>query len=252
MERLSELLLLLSLLAFSQLRGSMAKWTAATATFYGGGDASQTMGGACGYGNLYSAGYGVLTTALSTALFNNGGMCGSCYQIKCDSTKSPWCKPGGQTVTVTATNFCPPNYALASNNGGWCNPPRQHFDMAQPAWEVIGVFRAGIIPVYYRRVRCQRQGGVRFQVNGNPYFELVSISNVGGSGVICALWIKGTKTDWMPMSRNWGMNWQSGAYLNGQSLSFRVQTDDGKTKIFYNVAPSNWWFGGTYTPTLNF
>lgn len=102
------------------------------------------------------------------------------------------------------------------------------------------------------RVRCQRQGGVRFQVNGNPYFELVSISNVGGSGVICAVWIKGSKTDWMLMTRNWGMNWQSGAYLNGQTLSFRLQTDDGKTLTFYNVAPSNWYFGSTYTPKLNF
>jgi hypothetical protein len=53
-------------------------------------------------------------------------------------------------VTVTATNFCPPNYALPSDNGGWCNPPRPHFDMAQPAWEKIGVYSGGIIPVIYQ------------------------------------------------------------------------------------------------------
>ncbi|KAJ3684697.1 hypothetical protein LUZ61_013861 [Rhynchospora tenuis] len=252
MEKVVKSALLLSLLlAFIQCRGSMAQWTPATATFYGGADASQTMGGACGYGNLYSAGYGVMTTALSTALFNDGGMCGACYQITCDQSKSQWCK-AGKSVTVTATNFCPPNYNLPSDNGGWCNPPRQHFDMAQPAWEVIGVYQAGIIPVQYQRVSCQRSGGIRFTVNGNPYFELVTISNIGGSGVIRAVWIKGSKTDWMQMSRNWGMNWQSGAYLNDQSLSFSVQTDDWKTVTVYDVAPSNWYFGSTFSTGNNF
>jgi hypothetical protein len=105
-------------------------------------------GGACGYDNLYNAGYGVLNAALSQVLFNDGASCGQCYTIKCDDTKSVWCKPGN-TVTVTATNLCPPNYALP--NGGWCGPSRPHFDMSQPAWENIGIYRGGVIPVLYQR-----------------------------------------------------------------------------------------------------
>jgi hypothetical protein len=55
-----------------------------------------------------------------------------------------------RTVTVTATNFCPPNSALP--DGGWCNQQRPHFDMAQPAWEKIGRdVSTGIIPVIYQR-----------------------------------------------------------------------------------------------------
>ncbi|KAG2399060.1 Expansin-A10 protein [Vigna angularis] len=162
-------------------------WMNAHATFYGGGDASGTMGGACGYGNLYSQGYGTNSAALSTALFNNGLICGACFEI-----------------------------------------------------------RAGIVPVAYRRVPCQKRGGIRFTINGHSYFNLVLITNVGGAGDVHGVSIKGSRTNWQPMTRNWGQNWQSNTYLNGQSLSFKVTTSEGCTVVSYNVAPPSWSFGQTF------
>ncbi|GFY86273.1 expansin 11 [Actinidia rufa] len=135
---------------------------------------SDGKGDLWGYGNLYVSGYGTRTAALSKALLNDGASCGQCYKIVCDYLSDPqFCKKRA-SVTVTATNFCLPNFDLPRNEGGWCNPPLQHFDMAQPAWEKIG-----IVPVLFQRVLCKKHSGVRFTINGRDYFELVLITNVG-------------------------------------------------------------------------
>ncbi|PWZ24990.1 Expansin-A22 [Zea mays] len=227
-------------------------WLKAHATFYGGADASDTMGGACGYGNLFTQGYGTRTAALSTVLFNEGASCGQCYKIACDRKRADpmFCRPG-VTVTVTATNFCPPNLALPE--GGWCNQQRPHFDMAQPAWEKIGVYGGGIIPVMYQRVPCVKRGGVRFTINGHDYFNLVLVTNVAAAGSIRSMDVKtSNSTGWTRMARNWGANWHSLAYLTGQALSFRVTDTDGQTIEFANVVPQGWKFGQTFASGLQF
>ncbi|KAG2681319.1 hypothetical protein I3760_11G139500, partial [Carya illinoinensis] len=194
-------------------------WQLAHATFYGDETASETMGGACGYGNLFTNGYGTDTAALSSILFNNGYACGSCYQIKCYQSK--WCFGWVPFTTVTATNLCPPNWSQDSNNGGW--------------------------------VPCQRSGGLRFSFQGNGYWLLVYVMNVGGEGDISQIWVKGSRIGWTRMSHNWGASYQAFATLGGQSLSFRITSYTSKETLFaWNVAPNNWNVGLSYKANVNF
>eukprot|EP00850_Spirogloea_muscicola_P018530 SM000171S03219 [mRNA] locus=s171:79041:85456:- [translate_table: standard] len=218
-------------------------WNDAHATFYGGADASGTMGGACGYGNLYSSGYGTDTAAASSALFNDGMSCGQCYQLQCVGSSA--CKPG--MITVTVTNLCPNDFSKPSDAGGWCNYPRQHFDLSQPAYQKIGVYGAGIVPIQYRRVPCLRTGDIMFSMGGNPFYLDVTIKNVGGSGDLSAVWVKGNSGQWRQLSQNWGMQWSADIAVQGQALSFRLQSQTtGQILTVENAVPSSWSPGSTY------
>ncbi|CAA0406282.1 putative expansin-A26 [Arabidopsis thaliana] len=222
-------------------------WYDARATFYGDIHGGDTQQGACGYGNLFRQGYGLATAALSTALFNDGYTCGACYEIMC--TRDPqWCLPG--SVKITATNFCPANYSKTTDL--WCNPPQKHFDLSLAMFLKIAKYKAGVVPVRYRRIPCSKTGGVKFETKGNPYFLMVLIYNVGGAGDIKYVQVKGNKTGWITMKKNWGQNWTTITVLTGQGLSFRVTTSDGITKDFWNVMPKNWGFGQTFDGRINF
>ncbi|KAJ7944842.1 Expansin [Quillaja saponaria] len=226
-------------------------WALAHATFYGDESASATLGGACGYGNLFINGYGTDTAALSSILFNDGYACGACYQIKC--VESSACDSNVPFTTVTATNLCPPDWSKPSYNGGWCNPPRTHFDMSKPAFMKIARWKAGIVPVTYRRVPCIRPEGLRFSFQGNGYWLLVYVMNVAGGGDIAGMWVKGSRTGWISMSHNWGASYQAFATLGGQPLSFKVTSYTTKeTIIAWDVAPSDWRVGLNYQANVNF
>jgi hypothetical protein len=88
---------------------------------------------------------------------------------------------------------------------------------------------------------------MRFRITGSGHFVQVLITNVGADGEVAAVKVKGSRTGWIPMGRNWGQNWQCAADLRGQPLSFEVTGGwSGRTVTAYNVAPRDWMFAQTF------
>lgn len=134
-----------------------SEWLSAHATYYSVSDDTRDgVDGACGYGDTHRDGYGITgAAALSETLFVRGQICGGCFELRCLEEDVPfdkrWCV-SGSSVVVTATSFCAPNYGFdAESEGGYCNPPKQHFVLPVEAFEKIAIWKGGNMPVHYRR-----------------------------------------------------------------------------------------------------
>ncbi|GJN26628.1 hypothetical protein PR202_gb14577 [Eleusine coracana subsp. coracana] len=245
---------------------ALSEWRSAKASYYAA-DPEDAVDGACGFGDLGKHGYGMATVGLSSALFERGAACGGCYEVKCVEDLK-YCLPG-TSIIVTATNFCAPNYGLPADAGGTAtrpttisSSPSRHSKRLRSGKQVscpsstaatqkprkaelqVTVGEESVDAV---DVKCLRDGGVRFSVNGQHFFFSVLISNVGGAGDVRSVKIKGTESGWLSMGRNWGQIWHINSDMRGQPLSFELSSSDGKTLTNFNVVPKDWDFGKTYT-----
>lgn len=106
--------------------------------------------GASGFGDLHKTSYGKYSAGLSGMLFNRGSSCGACFEVRCVDNMQ-WCLHGSPSIVLTATDFCPPNYGLPADYGGWCNFPRAHFQMPDAAFSLIAHQEADFLPIQCRR-----------------------------------------------------------------------------------------------------
>lgn len=93
---------------------------------------------------------------------------------------------------------------------------------------------------------------MRFTLHGNPYFNYILVHNVGGSGDVAAVALRGENSRWNRMNQNWGQYWSCGGWYLGQALSFKVTLGSGRSLEFWNVVDKNWGFGQTYESDYNF
>lgn len=126
------------------------EWRSATASFSKDKQPSLMIEGACGYGEIQRSSYGKYNAGLSSMLFNRGSSCGGCFEVRCVD-HILWCLQGSPSVVITATDFCPPNYGIAADYGGFCNFPRLHFELSQAAFTEIALIKADTVPVEYKR-----------------------------------------------------------------------------------------------------
>uniref|UniRef100_A0A7N0ZVC9 Expansin n=1 Tax=Kalanchoe fedtschenkoi TaxID=63787 RepID=A0A7N0ZVC9_KALFE len=212
----------------------------ATSTFNG-----QDLAG-CGFENQTE--YKGMTVAVSAAMYENGKTCGACFEIRCNGSSA--CLP--KTIQVTAAKSCAASYFNGTRN--WCQEPRKHFELPTSIFSSISNDEGAVVPVQFRRVTCDRQGGMRFRLLGSGETVGVMVYNVGGTGEVVDVKMKGDSSaaaasGWVEMINGDDQRWVTAdrmSSLSGQSLSFRVTSSNGTVIECMNVAPKDWKFGESY------
>ncbi|KAE9616865.1 putative expansin [Lupinus albus] len=146
-----------------------------------------------------------------------------------------WWMLGSPSVAFTATDLCP--HSLM----GFQKIPKEHLICHR--MHFLKLPREKLI----YRVKCQRSSGLKFTMSGSSHFYHVLITNVGNLGwmvKVVVVKMKGSRTGWIPIARNWGKIGISMSTFNIslcplRSLSAVVHTSS-------EVSPEKWQFGQTF------
>lgn len=164
--------MLLALVLSSTAPATGEMWRSANATFYNG-----WTSGACGYKGLVdSPPYSSHVAAVSEAIWNGGGVCGSCVEVRC--VEPGRCRKPAVPVTVLISDLCP-----SAGNERWCSKPSRHLDLSSVTFPKIADPVLGHVVIQYRSVPCPSSGALRVSIDsGNPFYMALTIMGLPGRG----------------------------------------------------------------------
>ena len=119
-------------------------------------------------------------------------------------------------------------------------------------------YSVGPAHVHYFEYCCQPPRPDRLYVQGNYYWLLLYVMNVGGSGDVGDLAVKRAgepDCSYVPASRNWGITYQVFAALgNAKGLVVRMTcySSPRKTIVVDDAIPAWWSTGLSYQGSNNF
>lgn len=147
--------------------GDWDGWTEGRATYYGDDGGTTIHQGSCEFYQLdYHQGTGFDIVALSDAMPEHPGSCGTCYEVACRRAqiedgygekldRSSTCHDESRRVVVRVTDTCPCVYpANAFSNKRWCCGDRPHIDLSTQAFRKLGSLGDGVMAIRYKRVAC--------------------------------------------------------------------------------------------------
>ncbi|XP_057432229.1 expansin-like B1 [Lotus japonicus] len=236
------------IMLFPALCNGKEYYNKSRAAYYVTSDGYGSPRGACGFGDYGRTVNDGHVTDLSARLWNNGGGCGACYQVRCKIAQ--YCDYNGAYVVAT-------DYGEGDRTD-FTLSPRAFSKLGRDKVASEALKKYSVLDVEYKRVPCTFKGNtIVFQINkqysSNPGYFAIVILYVGGTSHVTSVeFLRKEHHKWEPLHRSYGAIFDIAKPPRGEiRLKFQVSGSEGLHWVEPKFAiPANWKAGATYSTNL--